>query len=155
MANTSSAYNLELFDRTAPKVRVVENDKKTQRAIQKHNQKQAVLNIVVIVFLCSILLASFCYLIYEHVQLSDLNAEIDSLNGQIEVLKSEQIGLSSQLCNIASPEKIEKYADDHGMQKMDSNQITYITVEGGDKIGVASGSDNILSRLWFSLKSLF
>ncbi len=153
--NVSTAYSLELFERKQPKISQVKNTKKVTKAQKRRQAQQTALKTVEIVICAAVVLALLATVVIYHIRISDMDTEISSLTTQLDKLKSEQIGLNSQLCNIASPDKIEAYAEKHGLQKVEASQYTYITVEGGDKTEVVSGSNNFLSNLWCDIQALF
>lgn len=181
MANNSVAYDLSLFEepRTKPVTKkpqpkkkrkkhkkVLRFVKKRLRFIDNLNvsttvnrkaeviglNKKAIIQIAVPVALCMVLLPVFLLMksaTYE------LDSQIADLEAQIEIQEGESVRLKAELSSMFSYSEIEAYAEEHGMVKVDSYQISYIDLSEGDKIVVSGDRDpDELSNLALKIKNL-
>lgn len=104
----------------------------------------------------AVMILSFIY-IGMQVETNALNREIAYMEEQIEIQKSETTRLEMELARQFSPTEIEKYAEEHGMVKAESYQITYIDLSEGDKVVVSGGKDipTEENSLWYKIKNFF
>ncbi len=133
---SSEAYDLSLFE-TQPRLRAVNSPEKTAE-IQERKERRArkgrlAYNIVV----AALLVTVFALMIVSRVQLTELNDQISSSREELAILQSETSRLTNELSAKTSAESVDAYANENGMEKIESHQIEYITVDGGDKIEVS------------------
>ena len=80
-------------------------------------------------------------MIFNRVQITETNDQIIQMQEQLDILESENIRLENELAAQISAEQVDEYAAAHGMQKVDSYQVQYITVDAGDKLTVADDGE--------------
>lgn len=155
MAHSNTAYDLDLFQPREPRLVALQDNKKVAENKRKRARRQAALNVVVYLSLAVLALGMVAYFITCNVQLTEMNKSINDYQAQLNTLKSEQVRLESELAGLTSAEQISKYAQENGMQPIDSNQIYYIASDGQDQVSAATSDGNWLTELWNSLCNFF
>ncbi len=133
---SSEAYDLSLFE-TQPRLRAVKSAEETAKiqAKKEHREQQARL---VSGFVIAVLVVlAFAMMIVSRVQLTEINDQIAAGREELAILQSETSRLTNELSAKTSAESVDAFATAHGMEKIESHQIEYITVDGGDKINVS------------------
>ena len=155
--NTSSAaYDLSLFEAKKASVVALKPNKKVKRQEKRRTRLQTFLSASTIVVTVGIVLFVFSLMIISRVKLTEMNNTLSGLQEELSVLQSENVRLNTQLCGIASSEKVEAYAEAHGLQKMEFHQIEYFTVDGGDRIETPEQpSEGLLATVWNAITSIF
>ena len=75
---------------------------------------------------------------------------------QTQILQSENVRLKGEIAEVASPDNIEAYAKEHGMVKVEPNQIHYFSVDSVDRAELpADGGENFFTGLWKGVVGLF
>ena len=94
------------------------------------------------VFIAGILaLLMFSVIINSYVQLTEANAELNTL-------RSENVRMQTELEGKASISNIKDYAEQHlGLQKLDQSQIQYIDIQTEDTVEIDGEEQNIFVRL--------
>ena len=152
----SAAYDLALFETKKAPVVALKPNKKVKRQEKRRSRLQTFLSACTIVITVSLVLFVFSLMIISRVKLTEMNETLSEMQEELGVLQSENIRLSTELCGIASAEKVEAYAEAHGLQKMEFHQIEYFTVDGGDRIETPqASSDGFLSSVWNAIVSIF
>lgn len=113
--------------------REVERDAKTV-AINLYAKQAAAVFVVLVT--CAFILLGL------RAQCNDLDRKIANINVHIANEASETVRLNSELNAMLSSEKIEQYAEKHGMIKAESYQVTYIDLSDGDKV-IVSGDKSV------------
>ncbi|MCL2033253.1 MAG: hypothetical protein FWG94_00820 [Oscillospiraceae bacterium] len=128
--NTSSAYNLDAFERAAkkdvksPELKVV----KTRRPIAC-----AALNPRVICAF-AIIITLISLMVYNQVQLNEITIQLDALSTEMQTLQTENHKMTSALDSVVSLRKIAERAEEMGMQRRDEYQTERIHLYSEDKI---------------------
>lgn len=73
-------------------------------------------------------LAALCGNIFLRLQINEVNSKINDIKSEINVLESERTSLEMEFERRISYSNIELEAAEIGMQKMDKDQVCYITV---------------------------
>lgn len=134
----SEAYDLSLFEeRPAPKLREIKPSAKAIKEQRRRNRMQTVINTAVTILTVTAICAVVGLLIFNRVQITEVNDQIISQQKELEVLDSEMVRLSNELASRMSAQQVDAYATQNGMQKIDSYQLKYITVDAGDRLDVA------------------
>lgn len=82
-------------------------------------------------------------LIFSMVQLNEVTSEVGDLQQTLREQQSEEVRLSTALESEMSLTNIESYAEQNlGLSELSSNQISYITIDPGNKIEVAGQEQN-------------
>lgn len=119
-------------------------DKKSSQQ-KKRESRRAASNSAFILFFAAVMLGVLCLQISAGAKRYELSREIASLESKIEIEKSENVRLSSELNSITSIGKIDDYATKIlGMSKIESYQVEYIELAEGDKI-LYSSNGGLLS----------
>ncbi len=93
----------------------------------KSEQRVAFVQAVVLVTAAVLALAMVSGVLFTFVQENELTKEISNIQTEINIAKSENISLNSQLESMVSISQIEDYAVNHlGMAKLQPSQIVYI-----------------------------
>ena len=106
----------------------------------------------VLLFLMVIIGLSFSVM-YSRAQLKELGAKVNSATKELEILKSENIRLQTELEEKISLKNVEEYATvELGMEKMDASQVEYVTLTSGNQVEITEESD---SSVWQKIKNFF
>ena len=156
--NTNLAYDLSLFDtdEETERRRKQREEKKKESAKIKLSEKKsigrngsAVAALAAVSFVAVIAFA----LLYSKVQISDYTSMISETKNAIEQTERENIRLQSVLDGMYTLDNVEKMASEQlGLQKTQSSQITYITLNTEDMTEVAKEDSNIFISItnWFN-----
>ena len=107
------------------------------------------------VVLCALVCGLLCVMIYGNVQISDLSAEQTRLQTELTELRNGNTSLESELAQKTSMTKIEEYAKNEGLVKLDRSQIEYVEVDSDAVASVVETKDrSIFVRIknWFVSK---
>ncbi len=138
----SEAYDLSLFEEhPARSLKVVKPSKKEQKEQRRRQRRQSVLNVAVTMLVVTAVCAVVGLLIFNRVKITEINDQIIHQQEELEILESETIRLSNELAAQTSAEQVDAYAAANGMQKIDSYQLQYITVDAGDKLEMANSGE--------------
>lgn len=112
---------------------------KTRQEKQKETRRNAGTSAKVFV-IAALLLAVLCMQISVGAKKYEINRQIDEIENQINVAKSENVRLNSVLSNYVSLSEVEEYATKIlGMKKLESYQIEYIDLS--EEEGVIYSAD--------------
>ena len=128
--NGSRAYDLSLFEPKKAKVTSIRPNKKQEKANRRRARFQALLNTMAVLLTASVVVAALGMMIVSRVRLTEMNSTIAGLQKELAILESETKSLTHTLAAQTSTQSVEEYARSHGMQKIESYQIEYFTVEG-------------------------
>lgn len=146
----SAAYDLSLFEPKPAKVVALPPNKKVQRAQQRRTRLQKIVNAVVATVCGGAVFAVVTLMIVSRVRLTEMNESITALTDQLSILQSETTRLQGELASQTSTESVENYASENGMQKVESYQVGYFTVDGGERIEVPTEEE---PGFWQSLSA--
>ena len=153
---TGAAYDLSLFEQKKPSVVALEPNKMQQQAILRRKRLQTACKVISGVLAAAFVLSAFVLMIVSRVQLTELNEASAALQEQIAILESENVRLNGELSGLASAQSIEQYAQQHGMQKVQSHQIEYFTMDETDRIETPDTDDGgFWSSLWNTVVGWF
>ena len=128
MPRSSAAYDLSTF---APRP----EEKKTELKVVR-TRSQAFVGAfaprVIFVFVLVMTLASL--MVYNRVSLNELSSEINSLNGQLAILESENVRYASLLESSVSLRAIAQQAEEMGMVRLDHYRTVHIYLHDGDQV---------------------
>lgn len=137
----TEAYDLSLFEERPARLKVMKPTKKAIREQRRRQRVQSVLNVAVTMLVVTAVCAVVGLMIFDRVKITEINDEIIQKQETLDILESETIRLSNELAAQTSAEQVDAYAAANGMQKIDSYQLQYITVEAGDKLEVADNGE--------------
>ncbi len=156
--NSNLAYDLSLFDtdEELERRRARREKEKQEKAKIKITEKKSVGRngsvIAVFAAVAFVVLVAFAWL-YSKVQISDLTAEISDQKTELEQMERENVRLHSLLDSKFTLDNVEQIASQElGLQKTQSSQITYITLNTEEMTEVAETNTNIFVSIknWFN-----
>lgn len=134
---SSEAYDLSLFETGEPRLRAVNSPERTAAMQERTKRRERRLKAISNVLIAALFVAAVALMIVNRVQLTELNDQITASQEELSILQSETSRLTNELSAKTSAESVDAYAAENGMDKVESYQIEYITVDGGDKIEVS------------------
>ncbi|MBQ6848453.1 MAG: hypothetical protein IJN76_00145 [Clostridia bacterium] len=155
MARTNTAYDLELFQPRESRLIALKNDTKAKADQSRRTRRQSTLNVVVYLIVGLIVLGMVGYFITCNVRLTELNKQIADGEAQLSALQSEQVRLQSQLAGLTSAERVNAFAQEHGLVPMGNNQIYYIEAKEQDQVSLTSENDSWWDKVWDGFLALF
>lgn len=130
-ASSYAAYHGEAQIKQPPELRVV----KRRNAVDHAAMVKAGM-----VFLTAI--AIIAAIIYNNVILTELTAEIQAAKAELEMLESENRRMQVEFESKVSLRNIEEVASETlGMAKIESYQVEYVDLCGGDQVRVAQKTE--------------
>ncbi len=153
---TSTAYDLSLVEATEPRLRAVKSPEKTKAMQDRKQRRDRRFRLITTGIIVVLMAVTLVMMIVSRVQLTELNDQITAGQEQLDILKSETSRLSNELSSKTSAQSVDAYAKENGMQKIESYQIEYITVDGGDKIEVSDPApDGIFETIGAAIAGWF
>jgi|GEM_PF-1160424 len=148
MAQSSAAYDLELFSPRKPHLVEMKNSKKAQEDTRRRTHRQSVLNLAVYLVVAALAIGLVGYFITCNVRLTELNKEIMAQQAELNALQSEEVRLRSEVAGQTSAEKVDAFVQENGMSPLNSNQVYYIEAEAEDQVSLPEESGNWLQQAW-------
>lgn len=140
---SNAAYDLSLFE---------EQEKRPKLEEVKLPKKQTVLNLspIRLIMLGLVLVAMAGTLLYTQVALSEVTAQINAANRELEELNNEQTRLEMELNRKMSIGAIEEYATQNlNMNKIEQYQVELISIEQQDEVAVnVKKEESFVKSLW-------
>lgn len=101
------------------------------------------------IFVAGVLaLLMFSVVINSYVQLNEVYTEISAANSELNILRSENVRMQTELEGKASISNIKEYAEDRlGLQQLDKSQIQYIQIQTKDRVVIEDGEQNIFVKI--------
>ena len=155
MAKTNVAYNLELFQPRESRLVALKNDTKAKADQNRRTRRQSMLNVVVYLMVALLVLGMVGYFITSKVRLTELNKQIADGQALLSALESEEVRLKSELAAQTSAERVNAYAQEHGLVPVGSNQIYYIEAAEQDQVSLASENDSWWEQAWYAFLALW
>ena len=156
--NSNLAYDLSLFETD-------EDLERKKRERQKQREEQAKIKITdkksigrngsAIAALAVVAFAAIVAfsLLWSKVQISEYTSKISETKNEIELAERENIRLNAELDSMYTLDNVENIASQElGLQKTQSSQITFITLNTEDMTEVAESDPNIFVSIknWFN-----
>ncbi len=151
MTPMNEAYDLDLFQPREPRLVALKDNKKVAENKRKLARRQARLNVIAYLSVAVLALGMVAYFITCNVRLTEMNKAIADSQTELNTLHSEQVRLEAELAGLTSAEKINEYAQEHGLLPMSSNQIYYIAANDQDQVSVVGGEGNWFTKMWTAL----
>lgn len=131
--NQSEAYDLSLFEKKTPKLVALKPNKKALKAEKRKARIQSFLNAAAVALSTLVIVGVLALMLTNRAQLTELNRQISTKEEELQTLQDEYKSIANDLASKTSAQEVEKYATEVlGMQKAESGQIQYITVNGED-----------------------
>ena len=150
----SGAYDLSLFEPRKAKVTSIQPNKKQQKANRRRARLQSFLNAAAVMLTAVVVVGALGMLIVSRVRLTEMNNTIAGLQKELAILESETKSLTHTLAAQTSTQSVEEYARSHGMQKVESYQIDYFTVDG-EKAEEEAEEPDFWQSLWNQITHFF
>lgn len=101
------------------------------------------------IFIAGILaLVLFSVVINSNAQLNEVYSDISTANSQLNVLRSENVRMQTELESKASISNIKEYAENRlGMQKLHQSQIQYVDIQTEDAVTIEAEDQNIFVKI--------
>lgn len=155
--NSNLAYDLSLFDTDeALERRRAEKEKQRKEAasIKMSEKKSIGRNGSVLAALAAVTFAAIIAfsILYSKVQISNYTSMISETKNEIEQVKRDNVRLNAELDSMYTLDNVEKIAaEELGLQKTQSSQITFITMNTEEMTEVAEENTNIFVSIknWF------
>lgn len=168
MANSSSAYDFDLFETqtaAAPvtpapvkkkKANVIRLNEKQLRRSYRHNAHalRTMLNLGVVL----VIVGAIGAVVFSQVQLTELTDQINTVTNDLAEQQSLAVQLEMQAASKMNTDEVEAYARETlGMEKASEGQTTYISLQQEDAGTVVreNNAPNIFTRIWESILSIF
>ena len=103
-----------------------------------------------IVAIATVLFMALGFQIYAHVQVDELDQQLNEINQQISVIESDNTRRNMELNANVSLERVDQYAKNElGMVKISDYQVNYVKLSEADAVEVSGGKthDNIAQKL--------
>lgn len=153
---TSNAYDLSMFEATEPRLRAVKSPEKTEAMQKRKARRERRFRYITTGIIVVLMAVTLIMMIISRVQLTELNDQITAGQEELAILQSETSRLSNELSAKTSAQSVDAYAKENGMEKVESYQIEYITVDGGDKIEVSDPApDGIFETIGAAIAGWF
>ncbi len=155
--NSNLAYDLSLFD-TDEEYEQRRREREKQRAERekiKISQKKSIGrngSVVTVIAASVFCLAVAFSVLYSKLQISEYTTMISETKNEIEQMERDNIRLRSELDSMYTLDNVEQVASQElGLQKTQSSQITYITMNTEEMTEVAEENTNIFVSIknWF------
>lgn len=128
--NSSSAYDLSLFERKDNKI--------IKMPQKKHNKKrrlESFVRIALVLVIASVTIAAFGITLSTRAQINEMEAQISTANKQLKEAQNQYDIMQVELETKTSWANVEEYATKKlGMQKAENYQVNYIFLNEGNKI---------------------
>ncbi len=155
--NSNLAYDLSLFDtdEELERKRKEREKQKQERSKIKITEKKSIgrngsVAAVVAVVICALGVAFS--VLYSKLQISDYTTMISEAKSEMEQLERDNIRLHAELDSMYTLDNVEQAASEElGLQKTQSSQITYITMNTEEMTEVAEENTNVFVSIqnWF------
>jgi 3-oxoacyl-[acyl-carrier-protein] synthase III len=77
-----------------------------------------------------------------------IHTEINNLNSQVDILRSENVRMQTEIESKSALKSVEDYAENVlGMQKLDKSQIEYLSIENGNVVDIPESNENIFVKI--------
>lgn len=93
-------------------------------------------------------LLMFSVVINSYVELNEVYSSISEANAELNILRSENVRMQTELEGKASISNIKDYAEQHlGLQKLDKSQIQYVQIQQEDAVIIDKEDGNIFVKI--------
>lgn len=101
------------------------------------------------VFIAGVLaLILFSVVINSYVQLNEVYSDISTANSDLNILRSENVRMQTELEGKASISNIKDYAEQRlGLQPLNKSQIQYLQIQTQDSVVIEEGEQNIFVKI--------
>ncbi len=101
-----------------------------------------------VVALSAAVCALLCFMIAGKLREADLYNELSTTTAQLELINSENVKMQSEIQSMTSKQNVENYAEDVlGLEKIDSSQIEYISVQQDAVLQTTEEKSNIFVKI--------
>ena len=143
MGKNNLAYDLSKYENA--NFKQDEEKVKINLIRQKNASQGSAPKVIVLTLAAGLLMGS---VIYAKVEQAALQTDISTQTKYVDILRSENVRMKSEIDGKSSIKVVEEYAENIlGMQKIENSQIDYITIENGNVIDIPKSEDNIFVKL--------
>ena len=90
----------------------------------------------------------FSVVINSYVQLNEVYSDISTANSDLNILRSENVRMQTELEGKASISNIKDYAEQHlGLQPLNKSQIQYLQIQTQDSVVIEEEEQNIFVKI--------
>ena len=152
--NHNLAYDLSLFEQRPEKK--IEEKKKPQPPVLKSGLTPVmVIKGAVVTLIISLALG---LMLYNRVQLTQIDDKIDTQTTQLNELKGDEIRLDVALDSRVSLKTVEDYATNVlGLRMIEKYQVQYVTLSSGDKVALddkIKPSQGVLNEFYAEIQKI-
>lgn len=150
MAKHNLAYDLSRYENAVTQAEKEKSTEKNKRAAINHVRQKASTQgsapmVFVLACTAGLLLGM---VIYGKVDQAAIHTEIAKQTRYVDILRSENVRMKSELEGKSSIKTVEEYAENVlGMKKLDKSQIEYISIENGNVIDIPETNNNIFVKI--------
>ena len=144
----SSAYNFEMFEpqkqRTQPQFKVVQNKK-----MERVRTRNGILKVATYL---TVFLVGVIYVLFNQIAITEITNEVSNKNAELNTLQNEYRMLEAQLESSVALTNIEETVTRQlGLTKLDSSQITYLSLSEEDTYTIPEEKQG---SLWARIKQV-
>lgn len=126
-------YDLSSFE-TKRKPNTAVTDPKAVKEQARRVRWQRLINASAVVMVVMLVLSTFVLMLTGRAQLTELEKEIGKKQQTLHEMQEDYKSLSNDLASKTSAQQVEEWAQTHlNMQAIESSQVEYVTVDGGDR----------------------
>ncbi len=139
--NGSAAPKIKPAPQKKPALELVKKTRKTAAQVRQQTAEDTK-RIFKAMCVATAIFLFMALAIFSRVQLDEINREINSIENQIELAKSDTIKINNELNSIVSINNVEDYAANQlGMVKVQNHQVVYIDLSSEDYVAKVNGRD--------------
>ncbi len=145
--NSSAAPKIRPEPQKKPNLTLIQRTRRTAAQVRQQTAVNTKQTFKVMAISITILLF-MALAIFSRIQLDEINREINSVENQMELAKSESIRINNELNAIMSINNVEDYAvNELGMVKVEDHQVVYVDLSEADYVAKANGKNTELPQV--------
>ena len=150
--NTVRYYNYDSYDdagsdETTDTGDVVRDETEHKPEIQMSRNEARSGSVISIIFVSLLSAALLGSVIYSLDKRNTMYNKVFALNEKLDSAAAENVRLQSELEGKVSAKSIEEYAKSLGMEKINSSQINYITIQTGDVVTIPEQEKGLIAKI--------
>lgn len=140
-SNSSVASKAKPTPKNKPQLELVKKKKKASAQARRQRVADAK-RIVKTMCVATVVFLFVVLALYSRVQLDEINYEIEAVDAQMELAKSDAIRINNELAAMVSIRNVEEYAvNELGMLPVQDYQVVYIDLTGEDYVAKVNGEN--------------
>ena len=150
--NTVRYYNYDSYDdagsdETTDTGDVVRDETEHKPEIQMSRNEARSGSVISIIFVSLLSAALLGSVIYSLDKRNTMYNKVSAMNEKLDEAEAENVRLQSELEGKVSAKSIEEYAKSLGMEKINSSQINYITIQTGDVVTIPEQEKGLIAKI--------